>query len=276
MANDIVVAALSLDEYVYTADSISNAIDSTYFRMLSVGKSTGRLLSEKTILALSVIQSDLSSYNNILSNNKQNPDSIYIVNTCNLDGFNNRIVNVASPQEKTDVATKGYVDTLIHGFENGIYHYSSLTPNTTYYKYQTPNILSGADIYFPNNVDIFNGLQQFRLFNITLWTNKNGDIPANTKITLVDLTDSKRPKYNSNYLTSIQLSGAITFSFDSPPLIDISHKYFLSVSNSSGEPQGIRVEVAAGGVDNGNVYRYNGSPLNKKYLYIHSMEVSKQ
>ena len=254
MANDITVAALSLDEYVYIADSISNAIDSTYFRMLSVGKVTGKPLSEKTILALSVIQTDLSSYNNILSNNRQNPDSIYIVNTRNLDGFNNRIVNVASPQEKTDVVTKGYVDTLIHGFENGLYHYSSLTPNTSK---QSSFTLSGADIDLSNTVDILNRLTQFRLFNITLWS-WYGNIPENTKITLVDLTESKKPKYDSKYLTSTQLTGAITFSFESPPLIDISHKYFLSVSNSSGEPQGIRVEVAAGRVENCKSYIYNG------------------
>lgn len=110
---------------------------------------------------------DMEHYRNMVNLGKQVSDVLYMIKSPSLNGHGNRVTNVGSPIDVSDAATKGYVDTLIHGFENGIYHFSEKSPmiysGTSY-------SLSGADLDFGEMFDIFNGVDVFRLYSITLWT----------------------------------------------------------------------------------------------------------
>ena len=69
---------------------------------------------------LSVIKIAAEDYYKLVSEEKLNPDVVYVVSSDNVNAYDQRVINVATPTLSSDATNKAYVDDAIASSESGL------------------------------------------------------------------------------------------------------------------------------------------------------------
>lgn len=171
--------------------------------------------------------------NKVIGTPKELQDALYLVENTNLNAYNSRVVNVATPVSATDAANKAYVDALLD---------TTLQSTSASYQdaNQVPNAVSAKYAFGPTLADIPGTCI---LKSMTLKSANNAQISANTQLLIFDyqknlLCESNKTSADSGFNQLVKF----VFNNDNSIVIDKLSTYWLMLK-TNGEPtsQGVRL-----------------------------------
>ena len=219
---DLLVGNLSVDDYIYSSTKLSALLEATRVKHCIVDPIEGKVIFDKYINSLSICTLSIDTYKTEICGHPENQisNALYLIESNYLDGYDQRVINVASPINESDAANKKYVDDMIKVVSQSTYY-----ARTTQQK-STLNQVLWCTYKFDD--DFIELPDEFILVNIALGKHVNpsynsnaylGIYEFNSNSSLISQPNSTLPytliaKSNNTDIIIKSYSGTLVYSFN--------------------------------------------------------------
>lgn len=231
---DLSVGNLSVEDYIYSSTKLSALLEATRVKHYVIDPIEGKVIFDKYINPLSICTLSIDTYKTEIYGHpeKQIANALYLIESNYLDGYDQRVINVASPTKESDAANKKYVDDMINVVSQSTYY-----ARTTQQKSALNQVL-WCTYKFDN--DFIELPDEFILVNIALGKHLNPSYNSNAYLGIYE--------FNSN-IGSLQTQSNSTLPYR---LIAKSNNTDLVIKSYSGTL----------------VYSFNGIKIQKGKTYV--------